>query len=77
MQLAWLCVVINKNLRARGEEEASLEVKRLSGDAFVDFRMSDDGFEGDCYCFVKCKIDDISFLQKFRRSSMIVAVLES
>lgn len=76
MQSAWLCVIISKNLCNRGEAEARQEIKRLTGDAFVDFRMSDDGFDGDCYCFVKCDLS-ANFIENYRRSAMIVTVLDS
>lgn len=51
------------------------EVAGLAGDYFVDFRVADDEFEGDFYAFVKC-LEGMG-IEAFRRSSSIVAVLES
>jgi len=72
----WICIVLNKNLCAKGYDKALNEVQTLAGESFVDFRITaDDDFEGDCYAFVKClKSMDMS---PFRKSSNIVAVLDS
>jgi len=71
----WICIVLNKNLCAKGFDKALKEMHALSGDDFIDFKMTDDDFDGDCYVFLKCnKSIDMS---PFRKSSNIVAVLDS
>jgi hypothetical protein len=66
---------LNKNLCAKGDEKALKEVQTLAGESFIDFRINNDGFDGDCYAFLKClkSID----MGPFRKSSYVVAVLDS
>jgi hypothetical protein len=71
----WLCVVVNRNLRGRGEDVVTREIAGLAGDVFMDFKVADDEFDGDFYAFVKCSARPS--MERFRRSSSIVAVLES
>jgi hypothetical protein len=72
---AWLCVVLNKNLCTKGVDVAQKEMSRLAGDSFIDFKMVDDGFDNDCYSFIKCDVDiDI---EGFRKSANVVTVLDS
>lgn len=74
---SWLCIVLGKNLCSQGEAAARHEISRLMGEAFVDFRMPEvDEFGDDCYAFVKCKVD-VPFMEKLRRSSLVIAVLDS
>lgn len=77
MDSAWLCVVLNKNLCTKGADYAFKEMKRLTGDSFVDFKMVDDGFDNDCYSFIKCSTNTDSFMNDFRKNSNIVTVLDS
>jgi len=72
---SWICVVLNKNLYARGIEVATQEIRRLAGESFIDFRMVDDGFDGDCYSFLKCR-KDVS-MEGFRKCPHVVSVLDS
>jgi hypothetical protein len=72
----WLCVVINKNLCVRGVEAVTQEIKRLAGDSFMDFRIVDDGYEGDSYSFIKCRLMG-NYMEKFRGSPNVVSVLDS
>jgi hypothetical protein len=74
---AWLCVVLNKNLCTKGADFAYKEMKRLTGESFVDFKMVDDGFDNDCYSFVKCSTETDVFMDGFRKSTNIVTVLDS
>ena len=74
---AWLCVVIGKNLCGKGMDVATREVARMTGDAFLDFQMVQDEFDGDSYAFVKCRTGTLDHIERYRRSSNVVAVLES
>lgn len=74
MEEAWICVVISKNLCARGEEVVRREMQALAGDYFVDFRM-EEGFDGEAYSFLK-SVKGMP-MSAFRKSSGVVAVLES
>jgi hypothetical protein len=60
----------------KGIEAATLEIKRLTSDSFVDFRLVDDGYEGDVYSFVKCRLMG-NYMEKFRASHNVVSVLDS
>ena len=77
MSSVWFCVVLNKNFCARGVQEVSLEIARMAGEAFVDFRMEEDGFDGDCYSFLKCELEAGDFMEGLRRSPGVVTVLDS
>ena len=77
MESRWLCVVISKNLCGRGFEAAQHELARLVGDCFVDFRMVDDGFDGDCYSFLKCRLDMGNFMEGLRLSANVMSVLDT
>jgi hypothetical protein len=69
---------LSKSLCTKGAEFAEREMRRLMGDSFEDFRMVDDGFEGDCYAFVRCHRESLeNYMGAFRKSSVVVAVLES
>lgn len=74
MDAVWICVVINRNLCARGEETVRREMQALAGDYYVDFRM-EEGFDGDAYSFLK-SIEGMP-MDSFRRASGVVAILES
>lgn len=75
MNQGWLCVVVNKNLRGKGEDVVTREIAGLAGDAFIKLRVADDEFDGDFYAFVNC--DTGVSMEPFRKASSIVAVLES
>lgn len=75
MDACWICIVLNKNLCAKGYDKVLKEMHVLSGDDFIDFKMTDDDFDGDCYVFLKCN-KSIN-MGPFRRSSNVVAVLDS
>jgi hypothetical protein len=74
---AWICVVLNKNLCTKGLEVVTKEMRKLAGDSFVDFRMVDDGFDGDSYSFLKCNPTIISYMDNFRKNTNVVTVLDS
>lgn len=75
MDSCWICIVLNKNLCTKGDEKVLKEVQTLAGESFIDFRINNDGFDGDSYAFLKClKSIDMGPL---RKSSNIVAVLDS
>ena len=74
----WLCIVLSKSLCMRGAKVALKEVKRLAGDSYIDFRVVDVGFDGDCYAFVKCRIHlGSKYLENFRASHYVISVLSS
>jgi hypothetical protein len=76
VESAWLCVVLNRNLCIKGIEVVTQEVKRLTSDSFVDFHFVDDGYDGDCYSFVKCRLMG-DYMERFRASHYVVSVLDS
>ena len=76
MKIVWLCVVLSKSLCERGESVAEAEMKTLFSNAFVDFRLVDDGFGEDCYSFVKCHLEG-DYLEKLSVSPYVVTVLSS
>lgn len=76
MEAAWLCVVLSRSLCEKGIDVVRHEIKRMTGDSFVDFHLVDDGFESDCYSFVKCRKMG-NYLEKFRASRHVVSVLDS
>jgi hypothetical protein len=73
---SWLCVVLCKALVRRGPVAAKEEVCRLAGDAYVDFRLANDDFDGELYSFVKVDKRLLS-LESFRKSQRILGVLSS
>lgn len=74
MSEKWICVVVSKSLCSGGEDAVRREIKALAGEYYIDFRM-EEGFDGDAYAFLKFVVG-MPF-KKFRKSSGIVAVLES
>ena len=76
MEAAWLCVVLSNNLCSQGPLAARDEMRRLAGDAFVDFRLVDDGFDGECYSFLKCRPDMLN-MEPLRQSKRVTNVLSS
>ena len=76
MESAWFCVVLHRNLCSQGVKAARDEMWRLAGDAFLDFHLVDDGYDGDPYAFVKCR-PDLLDMDGFRTSSRVLAVLDS
>ncbi len=77
MEAAWLCVVLSRSLCEKGADVVRHEIKRMTSDAFVDFHLVDDGFESDCYSFVKCKKGMGNYMEKFRASRHVMSVLDS
>ena len=47
LDACWICIVLNKNLCAKGYDKALKEMHILSGDDFIDFKMTDDDFDGE------------------------------
>jgi len=76
VEKAWICIILSGNLQSQGIVAARDEVQRLAGDAFLDFRLVDDDYDGDCYAFVKCNLELLN-LEKFRQSKRILNVLAS
>lgn len=73
---SWVCIVVCKSLFKQGPVAVRDEVKRLAGKSYVDFRLVDDGFDGERYAFVKCDLSNMS-LEPFRKSPRISSVLSS
>ena len=73
---SWICIVVCKSLFKQGPVAVRDEVKRLAGDSYLDFKLVDDGFDGERYAFVKFDLSNMS-LEPFRRSPRISSVLSS
>ena len=76
MESAWFCVVLHRNLCSQGIKAARDAMWSLAGEAFLDFRLVDDGFDSDAYAFVKCRPDLLN-MDGFRTSSRVLSVLDS
>jgi hypothetical protein len=73
---AWLCLILCRALCSQGELAARKEVAKLAGDSFVDFKLTDDGFEGECYAFLRC-VPELLPMSNFRSSNRVIGVLDS
>jgi hypothetical protein len=76
MKTAWLCIILNRRLYKKGIEACKNEMQRLMGNSFIDLQIVDDGFEEECYAFIKCDISG-NYMEKLRYSSYVDKVLAS
>jgi len=51
-------------------------MKRIAGDAYLDFCFVDDGYDEDRYSFLKCRTD-MNVMERLRASHQIISVLDS